>query len=139
MNPKYVDPWCAAGYVEHGTHCECDKTTAHVFPGDVAMIAAQIGSSVMPDNDQWMNRFTVKSTSSNSVYTVAQRRSDGVWGCSCRGWTTHRNCKHLHDILGRLSRIPTLSTHEPTPMGDEFSSVLDILASARQAYQEHQR
>lgn len=107
----------------------------HVFPGDIAKIATQIGSSLMPDNAQWMNRFTVKSTSSSSVYTVAQRRTDGLWGCSCRGWTTHRNCKHLSDILGRLSRVPTLSTYQE---GAESSNIMDILASARQAYQEHQ-
>jgi hypothetical protein len=128
-----------------GIHCftpvpeDWTIMSAHVFPGNVATIAAQIGSSLMPDNQQWMNRFTVKSTSSSSVYTVAQRRSDGVWGCSCRGWTHYRHCKHLTDILFRLARIPTLAVHE-TPAGDgEISNVIDILASARAAYQEHQR
>ena len=111
----------------------------HVFPGDVANIAAKIGSSVMPDNDQWTNRFTVKSSSSDKIYTVAQRRSDGTWGCDCWGWKRHRHCKHLVDILGRLSRIPTLSVNnETTTAGDgDFSNVVDILASARAAYKEH--
>jgi len=70
-----------------------------------ADIAAQIGSSLMPDNAQWTNRFTVKSTSSASVYVVAQRRTDAVWGCSCRGWTHYRHCKHLTDILRRLAKL----------------------------------
>lgn len=107
----------------------------HVFPGDVANIAKKIGSSLMPDNDQWTNRFTVESSSSSRVYTVAQRRTDGTWGCSCPGWKHYRHCKHLTDILGRLSAIPTLSVHTETT---ELSNVMDILASARSAYQNHQ-
>ena len=110
-----------------------------VFPGDVQAVASRIGSSLMPDNKQWMNRFTVKSQTSDRVYTVAQRRADGLWGCSCRGWITHRRCKHLDDILSRLAAIPTLSTStvtaSPEPIkGKVSSNVLDILASARAAH-----
>ena len=94
----------------------------------VAAIAAQIGSSLMPDNAQWRNRFTVESTSSSSVYTVAQRRSDAVWGCSCRGWTHYRHCKHLADILGRLSTLGE------QVQADLDESALQILRSARTAY-----
>jgi hypothetical protein len=71
----------------------------------VAEIAAQIGSGLMPDNDQWTNRFTVQSRTSNAVYVVAQRRSDAVWGCSCRGWIHYRHCRHLSDVLWRLARL----------------------------------
>jgi hypothetical protein len=93
----------------------------------VAKIAAQIGSSLMPDNDQWVNRFTVNSTSSSSVYTVSQRRSNGVWGCSCPGWRHHRKCKHVTDILRRLANLPAAAQQfEP--------AVLEMLASARTAY-----
>jgi hypothetical protein len=92
----------------------------------VAKIAAQIGSSLMPDTDQWVNRFTVNSTSSSSVYTVSQRRSNGVWGCSCPGWRHHRKCKHLTDILRRLANLPAAQKFEP--------AVLEMLASARTAY-----
>lgn len=111
---------------------------AWVFPGDVANIASKIGSRVMPDNEQWMNRFTVQSTSSNREYVVSQRRSDGTWGCSCPGWRHYRHCKHLTDILGRLAAIPTLSTHSA---GNEEMSggILGIISSARTAFQEHQR
>lgn len=91
----------------------------------VATIAAQIGSSLMPDNQVWVNRFTVRSTSSSSVYTVAQRRTDGVWGCSCRGWTHYRHCKHLTDILRRLAAF---KQEQLTP------AVLQLLLSARAAY-----
>ena len=94
----------------------------------VAAIAAQIGSSLMPDNAQWRNRFTVESTSSAAVYTVAQRRSDAVWGCSCRGWTHYRRCKHLTDILGWLSTLGE------QVQADLDESALQILRSARTAY-----
>jgi len=70
-----------------------------------AEIAAQIGSALLPDNTQWTNRFTVNSSSSSAIYVVAQRRSDGVWGCSCRGWTHYRHCKHTTDILRRLTAV----------------------------------
>ena len=94
----------------------------------VAAIAAEIGSSLMSDTAQWRTRFTVKSTSGSSVYTVAQRRDDGVWGCSCRGWTHYRHCKHLTDILGRLSRAAEKA------QTDLDASTLEMLRSARTAY-----
>jgi hypothetical protein len=91
-----------------------------------ALVAAQIGSALLPDNDQWFNRFQVKSTSSSSFYTVGQRRSDSVWGCSCNGWRHYRHCKHLTDILGRLSRLTASpALNEP---------VVVMLRSARAAY-----
>ncbi len=93
----------------------------------VAEIAAQIGSELMPDNAVWTNRFSVKSTSSSAVYTVAQRKTDNVWGCSCRGWTHHRHCKHLTDILSRLAALPVPAQRlEP--------AVKKMLDSARNAY-----
>ena len=92
----------------------------------VARIAAQIGSNLMPDNEVWVNRFTVSSASSKAIYTVAQRRTDGVWGCSCRGWIHHRHCKHVTDILRRLTSLPIPALLEP--------DVLAMLASARTAY-----
>ena len=63
------------------------RTNAKDTRAAITLVAAQIGcSEMLPDNDQWINRFQVKSTSSSSVYTVAQRRSDKTWGCSCVGW-----------------------------------------------------
>ena len=92
----------------------------------VAQIAAQIGSSLMPDNAAWVNRFTVKSKSSSSVYVVAQRRSDGVWGCGCPGWRHHRRCHHVTDILRRLAAVADKAkAFEPT--------VVKMLASAKKA------
>lgn len=105
----------------------CQKAKGETMDRDqVARVAADIGSSLMPDNSQWMNRFTVESTSSSRVYTVAQRRSDNVWGCSCPAWINRRHCKHLDDILGRLAKLTAFDVTDP--------AVLDMLRSARTAY-----
>jgi|HubBroStandDraft_4_1064222.scaffolds.fasta_scaffold249618_3 hypothetical protein len=58
-------------------------------------VANQVGATVLPDNKEWINRIEIRSESSDRLYTVAQRRSDGSWGCSCPGWKSHRHCKHL--------------------------------------------
>lgn len=92
----------------------------------VARVAAEIGSSLMPDNSQWVNRFTVESSSSSRVYTVAQRRSDNVWGCSCPAWINRRHCKHLDNILERLAKLTAFDVTDP--------AVLEMLRSARTAY-----
>jgi|SRR5215475_795384 len=98
-----------------------------------AEIAAQIGSGLMPDNDQWTNRFTVQSSTSSAVYVIAQRRSDGVWGCSCRGWTHYRHCKHTTNILQRLAsladRVETSANRWRCN-----TDTLQMLRSARVAY-----
>lgn len=48
----------------------------HADRTQVASIAAVIGSTLMEDNRDWVNRFTIDSTSSSRTYVVAQRRSD---------------------------------------------------------------
>lgn len=88
----------------------------------VEKIAAQIGSTLLDDNAQWTNRFQVKSRTSDSLYVIAQQRTDGTWGCSCPGWRHHRKCKHLTDVLGRLAAI-----------ADQYASV-DLMVSARTAF-----
>jgi hypothetical protein len=52
----------------------------------------------LPDNKQYTNRFEINSETSDRVYTVAQRKSNGEWCCSCPGWIRHRHCKHLSAI-----------------------------------------
>lgn len=49
----------------------------------------------LPDNDQWQNRFEVKSETSDRIYIIAQHKMKKHWGCSCPGWRIHRKCKHL--------------------------------------------
>lgn len=106
----------------------------------VEAIAAQIGSSLMPDNDKWTNRFKVESTSSSSMHTVAQLKQDygllpaGTWGCSCRGWTMHvdaqgrRKCRHLEPLLEKLAAVAA------TAQVELDAAVVQMLKSARTAY-----
>lgn len=91
----------------------------------VGEIATQIGSTLLPDNDQWTNRFQIKSSSSNRLYIIAQRRADGVWGCSCPGWINHRRCHHLTDVLRRLTALA-----EKVPAYNHMS----MMVSARTAF-----
>lgn len=53
---------------------------------------------MLPSNDQWENRFYIRSESSNRIYVVAQNKKSRFWGCSCPGWRSHRRCKHLESI-----------------------------------------
>ena len=72
---------------------------AHKSGGGAAMtLHRPPGSIKMPDNDQWTNRFQVKSESSNRLYTVAQNKKKRHWACSCPGYLTKRNCKHLKNM-----------------------------------------
>lgn len=53
---------------------------------------------MLPNNDQWENRFEIRSESSNRVYVVAQNIKKRHWACSCPGYKIHRKCKHLEAI-----------------------------------------
>jgi len=53
---------------------------------------------LLPDNQQYTNRFEVHSETSDRVYTMAQRKSSGQWCCSCPGWIRHRHCKHISAV-----------------------------------------
>ena len=55
-------------------------------------------NDVLPDNEQWTNRFEIRSETSNRVYIIAQHKKHRHWGCSCPGWRTKRNCKHLNAL-----------------------------------------
>lgn len=55
-------------------------------------------SELLPDNDQWTNRFKVKSASSNRMYTIAQNKKKRHFACDCPGWKRHRKCKHLEHL-----------------------------------------
>jgi len=60
------------------------------------------GSKRLPDNEQWTQRFEIRSSSSNRLYIVAQNKQNGLWGCSCPGYLSNRKCKHLIDGCGLL-------------------------------------
>lgn len=62
---------------------------------DDKKIRELIRNSNVPDHAEWINRFKVASSSSKATYTISQHRQKRHWGCSCRGWTNYRKCKHL--------------------------------------------
>lgn len=95
----------------------------------IAAVAAQIGSTLLPDNAQWHHRFQIKSKTSSSLYTIAQRTSDDTWGCSCPGWRHHRRCKHLTDVLARLAGVAA-----STAARAYDQATISILTSARRAF-----
>lgn len=64
----------------------------------------QLAKEFLPDARGWTNRFPIKSETSNRQYTVAQRMSDGAWGCSCPGWIRNRWCKHLTNIMPSINK-----------------------------------
>lgn len=55
-------------------------------------------SDRLPDSDQWVNRFEIRSESSDRVYVVAQNKTKRHWACSCPAWRTRRACKHLRSM-----------------------------------------
>jgi hypothetical protein len=105
----------------------------------VALIAEQIGSSLMPDTNTHYNRFTIESRSSSKTYVVSQRRggvNDGRWECACPGWCNyprhdaqgveHRRCYHLTDLLSKLAALNTTEALLP--------AVRKMLDAARTQY-----
>jgi hypothetical protein len=55
-------------------------------------------AKILPDNDQWTNRFEIKSQTSNRIYIVAQNKNKRHFGCSCPSYRVRRYCKHLQAL-----------------------------------------
>jgi len=66
--------------------------------GGKMVVRMPAGSKIDPDNAQWTNRFEIKSESSDRLYRIAQNKNRGYWACSCPGWISRRNCKHLRAL-----------------------------------------
>lgn len=49
----------------------------------------------LPDTKTHVNRYYVKSSSSDTLHTIAQSRTGRWWSCSCLGWIRHKHCQHL--------------------------------------------
>lgn len=62
------------------------------------------GAIRLPDNDQWHNRFEIRSETSGRKYVIAQNKRTGQWGCSCPGYRIPKHgvryCKHLQNGCG---------------------------------------
>lgn len=61
---------------------------------------------ILPDNDCWTNRFNIKSSSSNRIYTIAQNKKKRHWACDCPGYKRNRKCKHLLALALPTNEIP---------------------------------
>lgn len=64
----------------------------------------------LPDTNSHVNRFQIKSASSDSLYTIAQSRSGRWWSCGCRGWIRHKRCKHLTELRLPGNHMPFEAT-----------------------------
>lgn len=121
---QYPGDWVAEKLLEGTMQAHRDQVEA---------IAHAIGSSMEPDNSAYVNRFKVESSTSDRHYVVSQRRTSGEWCCGCRGWITHRRCKHLKDILERLGSY--MATADALGENqNQSTSVMTMLASAKDAY-----
>ena len=80
----------------------------------------------LPDNAQWTNRFEIRSSSSSSVYRIAQHKTGRYWGCGCRGYifakkdsARGKTCKHLTTLnlaVRGESYTPIEVSFTPTPI-----------------------
>jgi len=66
--------------------------------GQITKLKPPPGKPALEDNDQWTNRFEVRSASSGRVYIIAQNKQKGHFGCSCPSWRARRYCKHLKTL-----------------------------------------
>lgn len=85
----------------------CNREAMVVADNALAIIVARMGGGVriIDNKPGWANSLQIRSESSSALYTVAQRKTDGTWGCSCRGWISHRRCKHLSAMLPALKAL----------------------------------
>ena len=63
-----------------------------------------MGVERLPDSKTHRFRMNIRSESSNRLYVVSQRISNGSmqWECACMGWITRRKCKHLTTMTPML-------------------------------------
>jgi hypothetical protein len=54
----------------------------------------------MPDAHGYHNRIGIKSESSNRIYVVSERDSDGEVCCSCMAGKSRKMCKHIKERKG---------------------------------------
>ena len=96
--------------------------TKNASPGGGAL-ALPADAVKLPDNKQWTNRFEVRSESSDRVYTIAQNKAKGHWGCSCPSWRTRRTCKHLKALgLPELEQPAPIAVMEPASTPEPASA-----------------
>jgi len=96
---------CQCGNVNDIVHDVClncgyseDDNDHEDHKPNTNLIRMPRGATQLPDKAGWTNRFTIKSESSDRKYNIAQNEAKRHWGCSCPGWVSRRNCKHLREL-----------------------------------------
>lgn len=89
-----VKQWCDT------MNRQTTRQTQSVFtrPAALPSLAVPPGASLLPDLNQWIHRIEVLSANSGKRYVIAQHKHKRYWACCCRGWITHRSCKHLREL-----------------------------------------
>lgn len=73
----------------------------------VEALLKEMGVVRLSDTDTHRHRMDIRSESSDKIYRVSQRTSNGSmqWECSCLGWITRRKCKHLTAMMPVLEAL----------------------------------
>lgn len=71
----------------------------------LSTIVNKFGGSLLPDNQNYTNRFQIPNSDGSKLYTIAQTKKSGLWMCECLGFRRHRHCKHLNAILPALNTL----------------------------------
>ena len=74
---------------------------------------------------QWGTRIEIRSETSSRVYIVSEKLEDGqptgTYGCSCPGWISRRNCKHLRSMSLTSCAAPITPAAKGEGTGDNSS------------------
>jgi hypothetical protein len=74
---------------------------------------------------QWGKRIELKSESSSRIYVVSEKlehgQPTGTYGCSCPGWKSYGQCKHLRKLGLKSCRSRTAPRPKGLGAGDNTS------------------
>jgi len=84
-----------------------------------------IPAPTLPDTAAYVNRFEIKSETSDRVYIVAQSKTGRWWSCSCHGWLRHKKCKHLTALGLPSNHQPFEPTRKEVPMARKTFAEID--------------
>lgn len=93
-NGTYIKPDAAAR-----THA--DVVTA-ADPAILDALKVLKDAKLLPDSDQYVNRIQHFGSTGNR-YVISQRRKDGVWLDSCRGFLGRETCQHVEEFTKAIA------------------------------------
>ena len=71
----------------------------------LSVIVERVGGVVLPDNQNYKNRFKIPNSDGTKMYTIAQTKLNGIWSCECLGFRRNRHCKHLNAMMPSLRAL----------------------------------